>query len=85
MFDIDHKNPDPMTYIGPWKSFRFNTLTMPLSSDPKQNHLLAALPPAEWLRWESLLEPVDMSLGQVVYESGGTLSHVYFPTTCIVS
>jgi hypothetical protein len=28
---------------------------------------------------------VDLPLGQVVYESGRTLAHVYFPTTAIVS
>ena len=32
-----------------------------------------------------MLEPVDMPLGQVLYESGKTLTHVYFPTTSIVS
>ena len=53
--------------------------------DPKGNHLLAALPTAEWTRWSSRLEPFDLTLGQVLYESGGTLSHVYFPTTAIVS
>jgi CRP-like cAMP-binding protein len=54
-------------------------------SDPRQNHLLAALPAAEWKRWQPLLEPVDMPLGQVLYESGLTLSHVYFPVDSIVS
>jgi CRP-like cAMP-binding protein len=49
------------------------------------NHLLAALPDDEWQRWLPQLESVDMPLGQVLYESGSTLSHVYFPTTCIVS
>ncbi|MBC7955595.1 MAG: Crp/Fnr family transcriptional regulator [Cytophagales bacterium] len=58
---------------------------MPLSLDPKTNRLLAALPGKEWQRWWSHLEPVDMPLGQVLYESGTTLSHVYFPTTAIVS
>ena len=58
---------------------------MPLTPDPRKNHLLAALPEAEWLRWQPLLEAVDMPLGQVLYESGTTLSHVYFPTTAIVS
>jgi CRP-like cAMP-binding protein len=47
--------------------------------------LLAALPDAEWQRWLSHLERVAMPLGQVLYESGDTLSHVYFPTTAIVS
>ena len=58
---------------------------MPESHDPRTNRLLAALPPAEWARWQADLESVDLPLGQVVYESGSTLSHVYFPTTAIVS
>jgi CRP-like cAMP-binding protein len=49
------------------------------------NDLLAALPAAEWSRWLPQLEHVTMPLGQVLYESGSTLSHVYFPTTSIVS
>jgi len=53
--------------------------------DPKTNRLLAALPPAEWQRWQPDLEVVELPLGQVLYESGSTLSHVYFPTTAIVS
>jgi CRP-like cAMP-binding protein len=56
-----------------------------LSPDPAENYLLAALPDAEWQRWLSHLERVAMPLGQVLYESGDTLSHVYFPTTAIVS
>jgi CRP-like cAMP-binding protein len=58
---------------------------MPISDQQRDNSLLAALPDTEWQRWELLLEPVDMPLGQVLYESGATLSHVYFPTTAIVS
>jgi CRP-like cAMP-binding protein len=58
---------------------------MALAPDPRRNQLLAALPDAEWLRWLPQLEAVDMPLGQVLYESGSTLSHVYFPTTAIVS
>jgi CRP-like cAMP-binding protein len=47
--------------------------------------LLVALPDAVRQRWLPQLELVEMPLGQVLYESGGTLSHVYFPTTAIVS
>lgn len=54
-------------------------------TDAKKNDLLAALPAAEWERWLPQLDPVDMLLGDVLYESGATLSHVYFPTTAIVS
>jgi CRP-like cAMP-binding protein len=50
-----------------------------------ENHLLAALPPDALTRWQPDLEAVDMPLGEVLYESGGTLAHVYFPTTAIVS
>ena len=53
--------------------------------DPKANHLLAALPESEWRRWSPQLEQVDLPLGQVLYESGGSQGHVYFPTTAIVS
>jgi CRP-like cAMP-binding protein len=52
---------------------------------PTDNHLIANLPPHEAKRWMPLLEWVDMPLGQVMYESGRALSHVYFPTTAIVS
>jgi CRP-like cAMP-binding protein len=55
------------------------------SAEPRNNFLLAALPDPEWQRWRVLLEKVDMPLGQVLYESGATLTHIYFPTTSIVS
>ena len=58
---------------------------MAAALDPRKNHLLAALPDAEWQRWKPQLELVEMPLGQVLYESGTTLSHVYFPITAIVS
>lgn len=58
---------------------------MAAAAPPKHNHLLAALPPADWQRWEPLLEVADLPLGKVLYESGSTMSHVYFPTTAIVS
>ena len=53
--------------------------------DPKTNQLLAVLPRDEWRRWQPHLEPVDLPLGHVLYEPGGTLDHVFFPTTAIVS
>jgi CRP-like cAMP-binding protein len=52
---------------------------------PKQNRLLAALSTVELKRIRRHLEPVDMRLGEVVYESGRHLDHVYFPTNSIVS
>jgi len=52
---------------------------------PMQNHLLAILPAAEFARLSPYLELVPMPLGDAIYESGGRLTHVYFPTTTIVS
>jgi CRP-like cAMP-binding protein len=53
--------------------------------DPRRNYLLAAVPDTVRERWVPLLELVEMPLGEVLYESGAALSHVYFPVTCIVS
>lgn len=58
---------------------------MPNASDPKLNHLLSVLPEEEWARWSAKLELVTLPLGKVLYESGAVQSHVYFPTTAIVS
>ena len=58
---------------------------MPPLPPAKKNELLAALAPADWARWLPQLEAVKLPLGNILYESGATLSHVYFPTTAIVS
>ena len=58
---------------------------MDTAADPRQNRLLAALPDAEWNRLLPHLESVAMPLGKVLYESGGRMAHIYFPTTSIVS
>ncbi|WP_295991358.1 Crp/Fnr family transcriptional regulator [Rugamonas sp.] len=54
-------------------------------NDPNQNHLLAALLETEFNRLSPHLEPIMMRLGDVLYESGGQLQYVYFPTSAIVS
>jgi CRP-like cAMP-binding protein len=58
---------------------------VPAPHSPRQNRLLAALPAAEFERLSPHLERVPMRLGEALYESGGRLRHVYFPTTSIVS
>src|ERR1700737_4273626 len=58
---------------------------MPDEHHPNETHLLAVLSEAERAPLSSHLMLVDMPLGQVVYESGDRLDHVYFPTTSIVS
>jgi CRP-like cAMP-binding protein len=54
-------------------------------SNPRENQLLAVLPDSEWNSWQAGLELVNLSVGQVLSESGHTPAHVYFPTTAIVS
>ena len=55
------------------------------TDDALMNHLLAALPADEFSRLKPSLEPVSLALGDVIYESGEQLEHIYFPTTAIIS
>ena len=58
---------------------------MPQVQRPLRNLLLAALPADASERLLPHLDLAPMTLGQVVYESGAQLEHVYFPANCIVS
>ena len=58
---------------------------MSAAHDPRQNHLLAALPPSDFDRLQAGLKLVSLPLGDVLYESGSQLRYVYFPTNAIVS
>jgi CRP-like cAMP-binding protein len=49
------------------------------------NRLLAALPPEAFERLRIHLEPVSFALGEVIYEPGGHMEYVYFPTTSHIS
>jgi len=54
-------------------------------ADPKKNHLLGAIPRAEWARFAPNLTPVVLRLGDVLHESGTSQPYVYFPTDSIIS
>lgn len=56
-----------------------------MPNNPSQNHLLAALPPADFARLLPALELAPLVLGQMLYEPGQQMRHAYFPTTAIVS
>ena len=58
---------------------------MTVIANPKQNHLLDALLKSEYDRLAPNLEHVKLALGDVMYEPGGLLQYVYFPTTSIIS
>ena len=84
--NYDHSNDHQNSPVGgqPAGEKRLASVTK-AADDPKQNDLLAALPASEWERWLPQLEVVEMPLGKVLYESGSKMTHVYFPTTSIVS
>jgi hypothetical protein len=56
-----------------------------ITHNAKKNKLLASLPPEILANILPRLEPVSLLLGEVLYESGDRLNHVYFPTTAIMS
>ena len=59
-----------------------------MSSKPDNaldNRLLAALPAEVYGRLRLALKPVAFALGDVVYDTGGRMEHIYFPTTAVVS
>ena len=58
---------------------------MPVTNNPNQNYLLAAMLDADFSRLAPHLELIPMPLGDVLCESGSKLSHAYFPTTAIIS
>jgi hypothetical protein len=62
-----------------------NQLESMTRHSPRQNDLLAALPKHDYERLSGSLELVPLPLGRSVYEAGGALDYVYFPTDCIVS
>ena len=53
--------------------------------EPVENRLLAALPADQYERLRPSLQPVEFTLGEVVYEFAGQLDYVFFPTNSIVS
>jgi len=57
----------------------------PVDPQPVGNWLLDGLPQEDYERLLNDLQPVSFALGEVVYDSGGQMDYVYFPTTCHVS
>lgn len=50
-----------------------------------KNNILNLLPEATYTAWAPYFETVELPMGKVIYEPGSILSHMYFPTTAIVS
>jgi hypothetical protein len=49
------------------------------------NRVLASIPAKEYGRLQARLEPVVLRFGQVLYEPGKAIRHVYFPVDCLIS
>ena len=82
--ELEHKEPVPDSIaFSQMDAFGSSMETSP--DTPRQNHLLGALPAAEWDRLRPKMDMRPMPLGHVLYESGDTMRHVYFPTTSIIS
>jgi len=56
-----------------------------ISQADAPNRLLAALPAKVYERLLAGLEPVKLTYGEVLYEPGEQMRHVYFPSDCVVS
>ena len=54
-------------------------------ASPSSNRILVGLPPQERSRLRVALQPVTFALGDVVFEAGRRIEHLYFPTTAVVS
>lgn len=58
---------------------------MSVVHSPKKNQIISALPVHKYTRLLPFLELRDLSIGEVIYEPNIPISHVYFPTTCILA
>jgi CRP-like cAMP-binding protein len=52
---------------------------------PANNRILASIPRSQYQRLRPQLEPVGLTFGQVLYEPGQVIRHVYFPVDCLIS
>jgi CRP-like cAMP-binding protein len=60
-------------------------MSFPLIEGARRNKILASIPLSHYVRLADHLKPVDLSPGQVIFESGENLEFAYFPTTCTAS
>ena len=85
MTNQTRSNPVTQQWHEPQRELRYYPPLTLVAPQAHANHLLAAMHAAGWKNCLSQLEYVPMPLGQVLYESGRSLSHIFFPTTAIVS
>jgi len=49
------------------------------------NHLFDRLPKEAWESWHQKIEHIELQLGQVVFDVGDPITHVYFPSISVIS
>ena len=56
-------------------------------TDPQglRNTILASLGPKDFAPLHAALESVSLKFGQVLYEPGKAIRHIYFPVNCLIS
>jgi CRP-like cAMP-binding protein len=62
-----------------------HAIPTPIAAEPRRNALLAAVPPADMARWSQHLEPVELRAGQMLFDAGTRVTHLYFPVTAILA
>lgn len=63
------------------------TMNSEVMTDPKcrKNRVLASLSQKQFARLQGALEPATLKFGQVLYEPGKAIRHIYFPINCLIS
>jgi CRP-like cAMP-binding protein len=56
-----------------------------MDNSQSANRVLASIPPKEYRRLHAHLEPVELKFGDILYEPGKAIRHVYFPVNCLIS
>lgn len=52
--------------------------------DARHNLLLASLPDSEFKRVKTLLEPIEVEAGEILWEAEAATKYIYFPTTALI-
>jgi CRP-like cAMP-binding protein len=81
MFELQSLQSYPETRLASVDSKRATSA----EHSPRQNHILAALPPADYQRLLPYLEPVALPLGWTLQGAGERATHMYFLTEGVVS
>lgn len=49
------------------------------------NRLTSSLSDLDWDRWKRQIEPVQLKVGEILFDAGEQIHHIYFPLTGVIS